>query len=97
MTQPRDALEPANPPRPPEPSEPPAPGGHAALQLSSGAVSASPGMPPISTPIPVPASRPGHTVAGVQLAQRTRHRGDTFGWPANAAPGKPEGEVDTRP
>jgi hypothetical protein len=47
--------------------------------------------------VPVPAEAVGIHLPGVQLAQRPRHRGDGFGWPANAAPGKPEGEVDTRP
>jgi hypothetical protein len=49
------------------------------------------------TSVPVPAEAVGIHLPGVQLAQRPRHRGDGFGWPANAAPGKPEGEVDTRP
>ena len=55
-----------------------------------------PGMPPVSTSVPVPAEALGTNLPGVQLGQRPRRRGDNFGWPANAAPGKPEGEVDTR-
>jgi len=62
-----------------------------------GAVPAVPGTPPVSTSTPVPADEPGAHLPGVQLAQRPRRRGDSFGWPSNAAPGKPEGEVDTRP
>ena len=58
---------------------------------------AVPGTQPVSTAVPVPAVAFGHALPGVQLAQRPRRRGDSFGWPANAAPGKPEGEVDTRP
>jgi len=53
--------------------------------------------PLVTTSVPVPAEAVGINLPGVQLAQRPRHRGDGFGWPANAAPGKPEGEVDTRP
>jgi hypothetical protein len=45
----------------------------------------------------VPAEPLGKGLPGVQLSQRPRRHGDNFGWPANAAPGKPEGEVDTRP
>jgi hypothetical protein len=55
-----------------------------------------PGMPPVSTSVPVPAEAVGTNLPGVLLGQRPRRRGDSFGWPANAAPGKPEGEVDTR-
>jgi|GEM_PF-3065219 hypothetical protein len=55
-----------------------------------------PGMPPVSTSVPVPAEALGTNLPGVLLGQRPRRRGDSFGWPANAAPGKPEGEVDTR-
>lgn len=62
-----------------------------------GALPAVPGEPPVSTPTPVPADHFGAHLPGVQLAQHPRRRGDSFGWPANAAPGKPEGEVDTRP
>ncbi|MDQ1485311.1 MAG: hypothetical protein QOJ62_1004 [Actinomycetota bacterium] len=62
-----------------------------------GALPAVPGAPPVSTSVPVPAEPPGKALPGVQLGQRPRRRGDNFGWPANAAPGKPEGEVDTRP
>jgi hypothetical protein len=74
------------------------PGGRAELEpvVADGAVPAT-GAPPVSTSVPVPAEPLGKLLPGVQLAQRPRHRGDTFGWPANAAPGKPEGEVDTRP
>jgi hypothetical protein len=56
-----------------------------------------PASPLVTTSVPVPAEAVGIHLPGVQLAQRPRHRGDGFGWPANAAPGKPEGEVDTRP
>jgi hypothetical protein len=81
------------------PSGPPAPGGRSEIERvhAEGALPAVPGAPPVSTAIPVPAARAGLTLPGVQLGQRARRRGDTFGWPANAAPGKPEGEVDTRP
>ena len=80
-------------------AEPLPPGGRSEVEpaVAEGAVPAIPGAPPVSTSVPVPAQALGHELAGVQLAQRPRHRGDTFGWPANAAPGKPEGEVDTRP
>jgi hypothetical protein len=80
-------------------AEPLPPGGRAELEpaIAEGAVPAIPGAPPVSTSVPIPARPLGTELAGVQLAQRPRHRGDTFGWPANAAPGKPEGEVDTRP
>jgi hypothetical protein len=76
------------------------PGGRSVLEpavAEGGAVPAIPGAPPVSTSVPVPAEALGTQLPGVQLGQRPRHRGDTFGWPANAAPGKPEGEVDTRP
>jgi hypothetical protein len=56
-----------------------------------------PASPLVTTSVPVPAEAVGTNLPGVQLGQRPRRRGDTFGWPANAAPGKPEGEVDTRP
>ena len=79
--------------------EPLTPGGRSELQPLpvEGAVPAVPGAPPVSTPVPIPAERAGAHIPGVQLAQRSRRPGDSFGWPANAAPGKPEGEVDTRP
>jgi len=79
--------------------EPVPPGGRTEVEPVpvSGAVPAVPGAPPVSTAVPVPAEPPGKSLPGVQLAQRPRRRGDSFGWPANAAPGKPEGEVDTRP
>ncbi len=82
-----------------ETAQPLPPGGHAELEpaVAEGAVPAIPGAPPVSTSVPVPAGELGTHLPGVQLSQRPRHRGDTFGWPANAAPGKPEGEVDTRP
>ncbi|MCL6536979.1 MAG: hypothetical protein K6T28_00040 [Acidothermus sp.] len=50
----------------------------------------------MTTPVPAPGDRPTASLPGVQLGQRPRRPTDTFGWPANAAPGKPEGEVDTR-
>jgi hypothetical protein len=89
MTQPRNDAA----------TEPLAPGGRSEVAPVSaeGAVPAVPGAPPVSTTVPIPADRPGAHLPGTQLAQRSRRRGDTFGWPANAAPGKPEGEVDTRP
>jgi len=89
MTQPRNdaALEPL----------PPGGRSEVAPLPVSGAVPAVPGAPPVSTPVPIPAGHVGQHLPGVQLAQRSRRPGDTFGWPANAAPGKPEGEVDTRP
>ncbi|HET9187193.1 MAG TPA: hypothetical protein VFN80_04520 [Acidothermaceae bacterium] len=100
MTEPRPddgALEPV------EPAsltalEPPPPGGRSELapMSASGQLPAVPGHPPVTTPVPIPAGQVG-VLPGVQLAQRPRRRGDTFGWPANAAPSKPEGEVDTRP
>jgi hypothetical protein len=79
-------------------TEPLAPGGHSrpAPLVVEGAVPQAPGMPPVTAAVPVPAEPAGIRVAGVQIAQRPRHRGDHFGWPSNAAPGKPEGEVDTR-
>jgi hypothetical protein len=82
-----------------ETAQPLPPGGRAELEpaVAEGDVPAIPGAPPVSTSVPVPAEAPGTQLPGVQLGQRPRHRGDTFGWPANAAPGKPEGEVDTRP
>ena len=81
------------------PGDPPPPGGRSEVApiRAAGALPTVPGAPPVSTTIPVPAARAGLTLPGVQLAQRPRRRGDTFGWPANAAPSKPEGEVDTRP
>jgi hypothetical protein len=100
MTQPRPddgALEPVQPPSATT-LEPPPPGGrsdHPPI-AAAGALPAVPGHPPVTTPVPIPAARIG-VLPGVQLAQRPRRRGDTFGWPANAAPSKPEGEVDTRP
>jgi hypothetical protein len=89
MTQPRNDAA----------VEPLPPGGRSELAPlpAKGAVPGVPGAPPVSTPVPVPAEAPGAHLPGVQLAQRARRRGDSFGWPANAAPGKPEGEVDTRP
>jgi hypothetical protein len=83
----------------PEVVEPLPPGGRSELEpaVAEGAVPAIPGAPPVSTAVPVPGEALGAQLPGVQLGQRPRHRGDTFGWPANAAPGKPEGEVDTRP
>jgi hypothetical protein len=89
MTQPRSEAT----------SKPAAPGGRSELAPIpvEGAVPAVPGAPPVSTTVPIPAEGYGAHIPGVQLAQRPRHRGDSFGWPANAAPGKPEGEVDTRP
>jgi hypothetical protein len=91
MTQPHAALSAAADPLPP--------GGRSDLEpvIAEGALPAVPGAPPVSTAVPVPAEALGTNLPGVQLSQRPRHRGDTFGWPANAAPGKPEGEVDTRP
>jgi hypothetical protein len=100
MTQPRPddgALEPVQPPSATT-LEPPPPGGrsdHPPI-TAAGALPAVPGHPPVTTPVPIPAAPIG-VLPGVQLAQRPRRRGDTFGWPANAAPSKPEGEVDTRP
>jgi len=100
MTQPRPddgVLEPVEP-QSSISLEPPPPGGHSAAAAipAAGALPAVPGHPPVTTPVPIPAGRVG-VLPGVQLAQRPRRRGDTFGWPANAAPSKPEGEVDTRP
>jgi hypothetical protein len=94
MTEPRTDVAP-----PARPVEPPPPGGHGELERLpvAGAVPAVPGTPPVVTTVPIPATRIGQTLPGVQLAQRIRRQGDTFGWPANAAPSKPEGEVDTRP
>lgn len=79
--------------------EPLPPGGHSELVplRAAGALPTVPGAPPVSTPVPVPAEPYGKLLPGVQLSQRPRRKGDGFGWPANAAPGKPEGEVDTRP
>jgi hypothetical protein len=100
MTQPRPddgALEPVQPASSTG-LEPPPPGGRSDdLPIpAAGALPAVPGHPPVTTPVPIPAGQIG-VLPGVQLAQRPRRRGDTFGWPANAAPSKPEGEVDTRP
>jgi hypothetical protein len=101
MTQPRNdaVLEPTEPTRPTSAVEPPPPGGRSELAPlpATGALPTVPGTPPVSTAVPVPAARIGKSIPGVQLSQRPRRRGDSFGWPANAAPGKPEGEVDTRP
>jgi hypothetical protein len=85
-------------PRGPEP-EPPAPGGHSEppARVAAGALPAVAGTPPVTTATPALAGTAGESLPGVELAQHPRRRGDTFGWPANAAPGKPEGEVDTRP
>jgi hypothetical protein len=94
MTQATTPPEPLSPPPQPLP-----PGGRSELVpvVAEGAVPAVPGTPPVSTAVPLPAEAVGKDLPGVQLSQRPRRRGDTFGWPANAAPGKPEGEVDTRP
>jgi len=81
----------AGPTSPAEDAVPPAP------PPSAPAIPAAPASPLVTTSVPVPAEAVGINLPGVQLAQRPRHRGDGFGWPANAAPGKPEGEVDTRP
>jgi len=73
------------------------PGGHGtSVGRPAGSLHPLPGRPPVTTPVPVPGNWPTRTLPGVQLAQRPRRTGDSFGWPANAAPGKPEGEVDTR-
>jgi hypothetical protein len=107
MTQPRPDAGPADgalePVQPASTSalEPPPPGGRGASSdpapiEAAGALPAVPGHPPVTTPVPIPATWVG-VLPGVQLAQRPHRRGDTFGWPANAAPSKPEGEVDTRP
>jgi hypothetical protein len=68
-----------------------------AVPPAAGAVVHRPGTPPVTSTVPVPGAPPGTSKPGVQLSQRPRRRGDSFGWPSNAAPGKPEGEVDTRP
>jgi hypothetical protein len=101
MTEPRHddgVLEPIEPEREAF-VEPPPPGGRTEIDRipATGPLPAVPGQPPVTTAVPVPAGRVGQSLPGVQLAQRPRRRGDTFGWPANAAPSKPEGEVDTRP
>lgn len=79
-------------------AEPLPPGGRSEVEPLpvAGALPSVPGTPPVSTAVPLPAEPLGKTLPGVQLSQRPRRRGDSFGWPANAAPGKPEGEVDTR-
>jgi len=105
MTEPRhddgmlEPIEPAPTQRGRSLVEPPPPGGRTEIERipAAGPLPAVPGQPPVTTAVPVPAGRIGESLPGVQLAQRPRRRGDTFGWPANAAPGKPEGEVDTRP
>jgi hypothetical protein len=94
------SQQPARPAAPPAASPAPvAPGGRSELEpvVAEGALPAVPGTPPVSTSVPVPAEPLGKGLPGVQLSQRPRRHGDNFGWPANAAPGKPEGEVDTRP
>jgi hypothetical protein len=80
------------------PAEPLPPGGRSAYvpPPAAGALPAGVGAPPITSAVPVPAVPVGQHIPGVQLSQRPRHPGDRFGWPSNAAPGKPEGEVDTR-
>ena len=77
----------------------PPPGGTTEPEVSvaAGTVAHRPGTPPVTSPVPVPGAKPGVSKPGVQLSQRPRRRGDSFGWPSNAVPGKPEGEVDTRP
>lgn len=101
MTQPRNdaVLEPTEPARSASAIAPPPPGGRTELAplAAAGALPTVPGNPPVSTAVPVPAAPVGKWLPGVQLSRRPRHRGDSFGWPSNAAPGKPEGEVDTRP
>jgi hypothetical protein len=79
--------------------EPPPPGGRRDVEPPAvkGGASVVPGTPPVAATIPLPAVPLGKGLPGVQLSQRPRRRGDGFGWPSNAAPGKPEGEVDTRP
>jgi hypothetical protein len=81
-----------------KPGEPLPPGGRSEYvpPPAAGALPAVVGAPPIASAVPVPAAPVGSHIPGVQLGQRPRHPGDRFGWPANAAPGKPEGEVDTR-
>ena len=79
-------------------AEPRPPGGRSEVEPLpvAGALPSVPGTPPVSAAVPLPAEPLGKMLPGVQLSQRPRRRGDSFGWPANAAPGKPEGEVDTR-
>ncbi|MDQ1463341.1 MAG: hypothetical protein QOC73_282 [Actinomycetota bacterium] len=79
-------------------AEPLPPGGRSEVEALpvAGALPSIPGTPPVSAAVPLPAEPLGKALPGVQLSQRPRRRGDSFGWPANAAPGKPEGEVDTR-
>ena len=102
MSEPHDQPTEAPLPAVPAPSqqvEPLPPGGRSERtpRVARGAVPDVVGAPPVTTVVPIPARPFGTDVPGVLLAQRPRRRGDSFGWPANAAPGKPEGEVDTRP
>jgi hypothetical protein len=49
-----------------------------------------------NTPVtPAPGERVGRTLPGVQRTRRAEH-GARTDLPANAVPGKPDGEVDTR-
>ena len=56
-------------------------------------------VPPLLSPVPCPGTPPGTTVPGVLAAGGVGTGGQLvrITWLAHAAPGKPDGEVDTRP
>ncbi len=56
----------------------------------------SEGTPAGTMPVPTPGEAPGRSVPGVQRTRAPHGAKDGFGIPANAVPGKPDGEVDTR-
>jgi hypothetical protein len=94
----RSSGAPVSTSRPDHLAEPLPPGGRSDVvpPPAEGALPAVVGAPPVTSAVPVPGVPVGHQIPGVQLSQRPRRPGDRFGWPSNAAPGKPEGEVDTR-